>query len=1113
MRKFLRKPKFIKIFSFLLVLVFVVNVAGCGQTDNGVSKEVVNKRVGIGRNTPGYTVYSQSTFDRMTKEIFMGYLLSGREFDLLVLPTTNEYEENKEMVYEFDTNNKLFTAIQNGVYKYSESTASYINPDRKLLLYYATDRELLSWFNAFEADDNFLSNTMDFVSSKVDVEKPSRFRCRNIVNMGTGIDDKHFCGSWSDTNKTLTDGLISGGTAHDNIFKKTDENGNDVGGMILLFGYSSIEGYLTYDHINNYKDSAVANSLTNECDPFISDCYDYTKIKPFEYSEWLLNDKKELNAFGKAIADKESKEVADGFKYGYTEEQIKDFANGTCSLGKEECEKLEQDVIEAYTEKEIMMANPGYDKLKRTYELLGGALLAEHNYTNITSLATYLGSKEQTDGIKAQLDIAKMLIYDFEDAAKDEAFDIKLSISLYSRHGSLTHYPNADTLVTGYHFSKRIVDKDGNATTGTSYDVAKRLREGFDDSSTSVDNTYLLLVTADGFIIDRGDDSDQQMYGFEDFVNGGMNSLLAELVRMDGCPNGTIAAEMFNMLTNLKIFAGAAFAVTGATAVIVGAVGLKVAAVIGKLAAANLCAPVPGGRIAALVCAIIAGVIAIGVGAYLLISGIADKAKVKGMGASDENYCQTYASTFNVLFETISLTIPVYHYKIPVNDESSDGLSMKVCTDIAYPVLYEGKCYKATEEDLSKGIEPTVVPMYYYANLDQALELNLDGCPMLMYFKEGKMVDYIYGASTPQFILEILRLWGLLAMREMIYQASYDESNTSDNPNKKVNIYHTKSNSARTHTIKSAKYCFTLGEYQKDLYNAASGYKCYDLNGNPAIPSEKDLNDIVYIENNQSKIFDITYNQDNLHTMLSGAIKSKYNIYFSEEANAQFRSFKSKIEAKKVTEENVNVSIEGSKIQFKDSSNNNVGDPKDYVLYTDSESNSYFVVSESDVSTVYYAGTATPTLVTKVATFKGSNDSIKDFSVVKNKKENYTTVDFLRYLHGMLEFSNSTEDKIPIYFTVTVKESPQANYYIKSNGEKKTCDDGEYLYYRDNKAWFDNDAKCLADNKVKAKDNPYSTEDVNPGNDYRYHSTSLLIGTIIVKLEENGQTTVTIDWE
>ena len=192
MFKFLKKPKFLKIISFVLVMIFSINVAGCGR-DNGIAVSVKNRKVGMGNNTIGYTVYAESTFDPMTRDLFMGYLLNGREFTLVVVPG-KEVTENDETVYKLkNEENLLFSAANAGILKYDEKTSSFVDPQKKLLLYYVTDVELNEWFDYFAKDDNFMSNALEFASAEHNLEKPSEFKCENLVNRGSGLNAQDFC--------------------------------------------------------------------------------------------------------------------------------------------------------------------------------------------------------------------------------------------------------------------------------------------------------------------------------------------------------------------------------------------------------------------------------------------------------------------------------------------------------------------------------------------------------------------------------------------------------------------------------------------------------------------------------------------------------------------------------------------------------------------------------------------------------------------------------------------------------------------------------------------------------------------------------------------------------
>ena len=90
MFKLLKNKRLFRTIAFMLVAVFSINIAGCGDPNDVVSGlpggGVPNYAVGVGDNVNGYMVYAESTFDPMTEDLFMGYLLSGRDFSLVVVP-------------------------------------------------------------------------------------------------------------------------------------------------------------------------------------------------------------------------------------------------------------------------------------------------------------------------------------------------------------------------------------------------------------------------------------------------------------------------------------------------------------------------------------------------------------------------------------------------------------------------------------------------------------------------------------------------------------------------------------------------------------------------------------------------------------------------------------------------------------------------------------------------------------------------------------------------------------------------------------------------------------------------------------------------------------------
>lgn len=1087
MLKIFRKPKFKKFLCFLLVVIFSVNIAGCGS-DNGVPQNKVNPSVGMGSNTIGYNVYAESTFDPMTKDIFMGYLLSGREMTLVVVP--GEGDGSDDSPYTIKTSNgeitnMLFNTAQAGIYKYNEAIDQYENPEKKLLLYYVTDLELQSWFNSFAADDNFLSNVMDFASSDADVEKPSRFKCEQLVNMGTGLNATEFCGSYNSLSGKYHNGIITNSTGLFNDVEK--------GGMILLFGYGSIEGYITYQDIVEYEGSKTANGLQNaRSNP---KTYKPDQIRAFNYKE-ILYSNGELTAIGQAVKDK-----------GFTLNQIESFANGG------ENEALKEETISLYTEAKINAVDPGYEKLKVTYELLGNAILSDNINVGdtINEIKVYANNnKSNSDKWSAIYEMVDTMDSqeDFYKAAEKEAFDIKMSVALYSRYTEVIDYPNVDNLTTQYSYNTNI----GKSGSSVGYGKALELANGIDNGGPT-NNSYLLLITADGFVLDRGTEDDQEILGASDM--SGLDTLLAELVRMDGCPNGTIALEVYNMLVNLKIYVGVAYTIAGVSAMAVAGIGLAVASVISKIAAVSSVTPVPGGRIAALVLIGIAGLIALAGGLITLFSGLKDKARIKGLGASEENYCDTYVATFNVLFESLALTIPVYHYEIPKDTSADANLSITACQGTAEYNTETGLC--------SDGTSPVKIPLYYYANKEQSEAFNLEGCPMLMYFNNGILEDYIYGASTSAFVVEMLRLWGLLAMREIVYDAKIEDDNT-------ISVYHTTNTNARTHTIYSSLQCFTL-DYAKDLSSLKTTDFCYDVNGNHITNYESNAtkfngySGIKYISEGVASgryyKLPVTGVIPTNSSAINEVIMNKYNTYFSATNLFKFNKFK---EDQGVIASSDSVHLKINAISKKIATYDSAEITEPYVLYKkeDGAEKVYYFVT---ANTVYKANSSvilnfdtseTQTFwAKKVATYSGD---LSGFEIETNDGtgSKYTTIDFLEYLDGKLAFTDSDSLNIPIYFTVTVKETPQATYRM-DGGTKKECDAGEYLYYRpDTFMGFDGTYECHSDDSVKAKDIPYSANDPTLGvaeeDKYNYYSSSVQVGYVRLTLTESGSVETEIVW-
>lgn len=831
MFKLLKNKRLFRTIAFMLVAVFTINIAGCAEPNDVVSGQPgggdKNYAVGVGDNVDGYTVYSESTFDPMTLDLFMGYLLNGRNFTLVVVPGScsencdnddDEYADLQERVYELDNDdNVLFNQASNGIYKYNEYLGGYENPEEKALLYYVTDAALNDWFDYFDSDDNFMSNATEFLASDTDVAKPSRFKCEDLVNLGNGLNADDFCNKVI-KNITTYDEYNSLGmpAAGASVITPSLFSNGKTGGMILFFGFNSIEGYITYDHIINYAGSALANSLeATGCNYTLGnvDAFDYVKIANGDFRmDYDVVDNEQNTANNQnMLLSKLQLLYPTAYPSSVSIDEIK--AKLTELLATD---YFKSDIISAYTE--LKMQNlTGCSALKMSYSLIERSILTDHGsaVTNAGGLSAYANSLKNNssyysssfnvwmdEGKQAIYEIVQMLL-NFNENKKEEAFNLKFSASVFSRYDEVISLPNTDTIL-----QKTKTDSITKIYSGEK-ELITQLVEGTAKTSSKITNadTYITIITADGFIIDRGTEDDQITAGAADML--GMSGLLQELIRMDACPNATLAAEVFNMLANLKIVAGAALAITGAVVAAGAAIGLAVAGVIGKLAIVGLATPVPGARIAALVLAVIAGLIALGVGIYTLYQGLKDKARIKGMGASDTNYCKTYTATFNVLFDTMELTIPVYHYEIQKRSagDGKDAISLYYCEKGDHN---QGSSRDNPSDDtcVENGTvvgKPKEVPMYYYADMEFADELDVDGMPIIMFHKERKLVDYIYGATTPEFIVDTLRIWGILAMREIVYKAY----TTLSGGNVVVGIDHTTNANSRTMKMVEAKYCYT----------------------------------------------------------------------------------------------------------------------------------------------------------------------------------------------------------------------------------------------------------------------------------------------------------------
>lgn len=1069
MLKFFKKRKILKVLSMLLVAAFTMNVAsGCSIEPNGVDGNLPgggneNQHLGVGGNIDGYLVYSKSTFDPMTKELFIGYLMNGRNFTLIVVPGDKDGKLTNE-------NNYLFSSAQAGIYQYDDIKGEFTNPEYKALLYYATNEQISSWFEEFEDDDNFINNARNFASSKIDLERGSRFKCEDLVNLGSGLNSQKFC-SYLLYNNEISYVSDTNGTT----YQQKPFSNPLTGGMVVFFGYYSIEGYMTYEHIRKYSGSTIANSF-NDCS------YTIGKVSSFNFAD-LAEKYKEILTYDESLGG-----------YGYSVATINNFISNP---NQDSYDVLKQDIVSAYTD-DVMSGKKGCNRLKTSYQLIEQSLITDYggNINYLKGIATRKValpdiSEDEKDKYNFIISAIEML-ENFDKYASSESLNIKFSVGLYNRYSSIINVSSTKTLITG---------KEYGSIQDVSYDAAFDLVNGNENNED--DGDYLIMVTAEGFIFDRGDSENRQVMGASDML--GFSDALEQLVLMDSCPNATIAAEMFNMLSNLAIYVGISLAITGTVVVAGAAIGLTVASVIGKLAAFTAITPVPGARIAALVIAAIAGLIAIGVGIYTLIKGLQAKADLKGMGASETNYCATYKTTITKLLKTIKLTIPIYHYKIP-KDNSKD-ISVDYCLEGTFDENLD-KCAVNSENGM-KYYDSISIPLYYYADRDKSEKLDLSGMPILMYFNNHKLVDYISGATTPEYIVEILRLWGLLSSREIVYQGKL--------VNKTIEIYHTSNTNSRTHTINEAKYCFTMGfdGYEKNLYNIDSNEFCYYNSSSPG-PVTKNINKRSYSIDKPILNVDIGNSIDDLEKVLKEKLRNSSTI----------RDLKNQTSYKIVNYVNDNFELKNETVNFKlldfnlldsvdgemdieyldiDSENKNM---KGYLLKSSNKAFFISVNAIKSIESIYLIeednenenGEYKITLIanTKSLTYK-TYKMFKDEIRKIIESEDATSKDLnvnhvLEYMAGNYKFpvDDSLVEEQPIYFTASIKETPQ-----KKCGKD---DEDTYEYNRKDRK------KCLLDKNVRKGDTPIKSDTQN------VYSTSVQIGTVIISLDDLGNIKFEIKW-
>lgn len=287
--RFIKKFKKV-ICSIIIFCVTLPLVSACGETENYLKNSVKNVVVGVGSNIDGYTTYSQAKLMQMDKDMYYSYLVSMRDFILVVLPEGKD-KNGKDTEYPVNEN-FMFQAIYNGVTPYAKEIIngnfSFESPEYKLLIYYVLADDFLQWEKEAnqEADKGFLGSALDFlgpssadnyelnwnktneyatfVNAKV-VRNEEEYNLKNVVNRNKyvsecdflRVDDAYNIADYDEAKDTTA--LTKCGT--DNTAPTKPKGKNVIAdvargvseGVTLLFGSGGLSGYFTDKDLEGYN--------------------------------------------------------------------------------------------------------------------------------------------------------------------------------------------------------------------------------------------------------------------------------------------------------------------------------------------------------------------------------------------------------------------------------------------------------------------------------------------------------------------------------------------------------------------------------------------------------------------------------------------------------------------------------------------------------------------------------------------------------------------------------------------------------------------------------------------------------------------------------------------
>jgi hypothetical protein len=265
-------------------------ISACGDAENNVRTSKKSSVIGFGGSIDAYTTYSQAKFMKMDKDMYYSYLVSYRDFILVVLPSDPDDSEN------VDVENLMFQAAYSGVTPYSEDVVngnfSFKNPEYKLLIYYVLAEEFLEWEAEANQEaakkENFIASALDFLgpsdSDNYDLEgwrleakvarNEEEYNLKNIVNRNKYLSECDFLmvnkvgkeykvKDYSAISLDISNARNKCGVVSENSGVPKGKNviadvaNGDSAGVTLLFGEGGLTGYFTAEQVEEYDFEGV----------------------------------------------------------------------------------------------------------------------------------------------------------------------------------------------------------------------------------------------------------------------------------------------------------------------------------------------------------------------------------------------------------------------------------------------------------------------------------------------------------------------------------------------------------------------------------------------------------------------------------------------------------------------------------------------------------------------------------------------------------------------------------------------------------------------------------------------------------------------------------------